>query len=136
MTPGRIGGADITVHSVDEYVHCDTAYFDLLRGSRNNPTLVAFVGTQSHQFHRAADLAALARSDGYMAVIGGPHPMTCQTTELQHGGVSFARLKQKPFGPPFCAMQLRVSCNRPMAQTSGGQANWIHRLSYHRRYPS
>src|SRR5579871_5322780 len=66
MTPSRIGGADITVHSIDEYVHCDTEYLTLLRGTRDHPTLVALVGTQSHQFHRAADLAARARGDGCM----------------------------------------------------------------------
>ena len=90
MTPAAIDGVEITTHCIDEYVHCDTAYLDLLRGTAQHPTLVAFVGTQSHQFHRAADLAAYARVNGCMAVIGGPHPMTCSTAEFQNRGISFA----------------------------------------------
>lgn len=49
-----------------------------------------FVGVQSHQFQRALDLAALAKSLGSMAIIGGAHPMTCDTTMLQGKGVSFS----------------------------------------------
>lgn len=49
------------------------------------------VGVQSHQFHRALDLAAYARHHGVKhCVIGGPHPMTCDTSQLQGLGVSFA----------------------------------------------
>lgn len=107
MTPSRIGGATINVHSVDEYVHCDTEYLKLLRGTPNDPTLVAFVGTQSHQFHRAADLAARARRDGCMAVIGGPHPMTCDTTELQNRGVSFALAEAETIWPTILHDALR-----------------------------
>ena len=90
MTPTSMDGVRITTHTIDEYVHCDTAYLELLRGSTTQPTLVALVGTQSHQFQRAADLAAYARANGCMAVIGGPHPMTCDTTEFQNRGISFA----------------------------------------------
>src|SRR5690349_2041590 len=90
MTPTAIDGVGITTCCIDEYVHCETAYLELLRGSTTQPTLVALVGTQSHQFHRAADLAAYARANGCMAVIGGPHPMTCDTTEFQNRGISFA----------------------------------------------
>ena len=90
MTPTAIDGVEITTCCIDEYVHCETKYLELLRGSVQDPTLVAIVGTQSHQFHRAADLAAYARANGCMAVIGGPHPMTCDTTEFQNRGISFA----------------------------------------------
>jgi len=45
---------------------------------------------QSHQFHRALDLAAYARRNGCLAVIGGPHVMTCDTSLLHGRGVSFA----------------------------------------------
>jgi hypothetical protein len=52
---------------------------------------VALVGAQSHQFHRALDLAAYARHHGVRhCVIGGPHAMTCDTSALQGRGVSFA----------------------------------------------
>jgi hypothetical protein len=81
MTPA----ADVL--SIDEYVHTDLDYLRHLEGPR---TLVALVGVQSHQFHRALDLAALAVDRGCMAVIGGPHPMTCDTSDCQGRGVSFA----------------------------------------------
>src|ERR1051326_417131 len=90
MTPSAMDGVGIAIHCIDEYIHCDTEYLKLLHGSPGDPTLVALVGTQSHQFHRAADLAAYARANGCMAVIGGPHPMTCDTPEFQNRGISFA----------------------------------------------
>jgi hypothetical protein len=90
MTPSRLGDVALDIHTVDEYVHTDLRYFSLLRGSRECRTLVALVGVQSHQFHRALDLAAYARQAGCMAVIGGPHAMTCDTSPLHGCGVSFA----------------------------------------------
>ncbi len=82
-------GAQIEIHGIDEYVENDLEYLNLLQADEI-PTLVALVGVQSHQFHRALDLSALAAEQGCHAIIGGPHPMTCQTTELQNRGVSFA----------------------------------------------
>lgn len=90
MTPESLNGTPIEVHTVDEYVHTDLRYFDLLRKEAGTKTLVAIVGVQSHQFHRALDLAAYAQRNGCMTVIGGPHPMTCDTSMLQGRGVSFA----------------------------------------------
>lgn len=47
-------------------------------------TLLALVGVQSHQFHRAPDLAAYARHHGVRhCVIGGPHPMSGGVDRLQ-----------------------------------------------------
>ena len=89
LTPAAIAGAEIRVHAVDEYVETDLAYLDLL-DSEPGRTLVALVGVQSHQLHRALDLASLAVDRGSMAVLGGPHPMTCDTSDLQDRGVSFA----------------------------------------------
>lgn len=82
-------GANIELFAVDEYVQDDLDYLQLLE-QRDSQTLVALVGVQSHQFHRALDLAALARKHGAHAVIGGPHTMTCDTTMIQNRGVSFA----------------------------------------------
>jgi hypothetical protein len=95
MTPSRVaagaGEVPCQVHAVDEYVHTDLRYLSLLRASADHRTLLALVGVQSHQLHRALDLAALARRHGVEScVIGGPHPMTCDTGELQGRGVSFA----------------------------------------------
>ena len=90
MTPAELGGTPVEVHTVDEYVHTDLGYLSLLERPRGGRTLLALVGVQSHQFHRALDLAAYARRNGCLAVIGGPHVMTCDTSMLHGRGVSFA----------------------------------------------
>ena len=90
MTPSSIEGVKIETRAIDEYVQTDLAYLDLLR-KPEQPTLLALVGVQSHQFRRSLDLAAFARAHGVRhCVIGGPHPMTCDTSMLQNRGVSFA----------------------------------------------
>jgi hypothetical protein len=91
MTPAEVNGTPTDVHPIDEYVHTDLGYLSLLRRPGGGRTLVALVGVQSHQFHRALDLAAYARRNGCMAVIGGPHVMTCDTSPLHGRGVSFAQ---------------------------------------------
>jgi Radical SAM superfamily len=90
MTPDRLSGTPTEVHTIDAYIHDDLAYLSLLRQPRGSRTLLALVGVQSHQFHRALDLAAYARRNGCLAVIGGPHVMTCDTSMLHGRGVSFA----------------------------------------------
>jgi Radical SAM superfamily len=90
MTPKEINGTQVEVHTIDEYVLTDLAYLKLLVKKPTEETLLALVGVQSHQFHRALDLAAYARQTGCLVVIGGPHPMTCDTSMLQGQGVSFA----------------------------------------------
>src|SRR5262245_10641256 len=90
MTPDSLDGVPIQTYAIDEYVQTDLAYLDLLR-SPDQPTLVALVGVQSHQFQRALDLAAFARANGVQhCVIGGPHPMTWDNRLLQNWGCSFA----------------------------------------------
>lgn len=91
LTPRDLNGGRIEVYSVDEYVRDDLGYLDLLRRDDDRQTLLALVGVQSHQFHRALDLAAFARSRGVEhCIIGGPHAMTCDTSEMHGSGVSFA----------------------------------------------
>ncbi len=91
MTPAEVNGTPTDVHPIDEYVHADLQYLSLLRRPAGGQTLLALVGVQSHQFHRALDLAAYARRNGCLAVIGGPHVMTCDTSMLHGRGVSFAQ---------------------------------------------
>lgn len=91
MSPSVVGDSPVEVHTVDEYVHTDLRYLSLLNRPQGGRTLLALVGVQSHQFHRALDLAAFARRRGCMAVIGGPHVMTCDTSMLHGRGVSFAQ---------------------------------------------
>ena len=91
MTPARVGDVPCEVHAIDEYVQTDLRYLSLLHTEPGTATLLALVGVQSHQLHRALDLAAYAREQGVTsAIIGGPHPMTCDTAMLQGRGVSFA----------------------------------------------
>jgi hypothetical protein len=90
MTPPRVGSSPVEIHAIDEYVHTDLRYLSLLKKNPSGRTLLALVGVQSHQFHRALDLAAYGRQNGCLTVIGGPHPMTCDTTEFHGRGVSFA----------------------------------------------
>jgi radical SAM superfamily enzyme YgiQ (UPF0313 family) len=91
LTPTELGGRRIIVETIDEYVETDLDYLDRLAGDSVHPTLLALVGVQSHQLHRALDLAALARRRGVEhVVIGGPHPLTCETEDLWYRGASFA----------------------------------------------
>jgi Radical SAM superfamily len=90
MTPASLDDVPIETIAIDEYVQTDLRYLDVLRNP-GQPTLLALVGVQSHQFNRSLDLAAFARAHGVRhCVIGGPHPMTCDTSSLQQHGVSFA----------------------------------------------
>ncbi len=93
LTPPLINSVKVNIHTIDEYVRDDLDYLKLLHADtdKNCTTLVAIVGVQSHQFHRALDLAAYAHSNGVQhCIIGGPHPMTCDTTQFQNRGISFA----------------------------------------------
>jgi hypothetical protein len=91
LTPPQIGQARVRVLTIDEYVHSDLHYLRSLHGDADATTLVALVGVQSHQFHRALDLAAYARRNGVRhCVIGGPHTMTCDTSPFHGRGVSFS----------------------------------------------
>ena len=90
MTPATLDGHIIEASIIDEYVQSDLGYLrQLERGDA--PTLLALAGVQSHQFQRSLDLAAYALDRGVEhCVIGGPHPMTCDTSMLHGQGVSFA----------------------------------------------
>lgn len=91
LTPGKVSECTVRVHLVDEYVWWNLQYLDLLRSDESCITLIALVGVQSHQFHRALDLVSFAKSRGVEhCVIGGPHVMTCDTSSLQERGVSFS----------------------------------------------
>lgn len=90
MTPPELNGCTIKTHVIDEYVQTDLTYLRQLRRD-DCPTLLALAGVQSHQFHRSLDLAAYALQHGVEhCVIGGPHPMTCDTSMFHGRGVSFA----------------------------------------------
>lgn len=99
ITPREVSGVPVRVSWVDEYVYRPREFMHLLRGSSDHTTLVALVGVQSHQFQRALDLAAFSVAHGCLAIIGGPHPMTCDTTVLQGRGISFALAEAEQVWP-------------------------------------
>jgi radical SAM superfamily enzyme YgiQ (UPF0313 family) len=121
LTPPEIDGAPIDVVIVDEYVHVDLGYLDLLKRDPNVRTLVALAGVQSHQFQRALDLGAFARSRGVEGVvIGGPHPMTCDTSELHGCGVSFSQSEAESVWPQI----LRDALRGELQPVYGRDARW------------
>jgi radical SAM superfamily enzyme YgiQ (UPF0313 family) len=124
MTPREVGGTRCEVHVVDEYVQTDLDYFSLLQPKPDARTLLALVGVQSHQLHRALDLAAYAVSRGAQAVIGGPHPMTCDTTMLQGRGVSFALSEAEIVWPSI----LEDAASGEVRPVYGREQRWKHEL--------
>ncbi len=124
MTPASMEGVAIEVYSVDEYVQTDLRYLDLLRNP-DTPTLLALVGVQSHQFQRGLDLAAFARANGVQhCVIGGPHPMTCDTTVLHGRGVSFALAEAELIWPSI----LRDAIRGELQPVYGQEQRWTEEL--------
>jgi radical SAM superfamily enzyme YgiQ (UPF0313 family) len=108
MTPDSVDGAPIVVRAFDEYVENDLEYLSLLQQDRDSSTLVALVGVQSHQLHRALDLAAYARERGVEnCIIGGPHAMTCDTTFFQNHGISFALGEAEALWPEILVDAMR-----------------------------
>jgi radical SAM superfamily enzyme YgiQ (UPF0313 family) len=91
LTPGRVDGRPVAVETVDEYVETDLDYLRLLHAEPEVDTVLGLVGVQSHQLHRALDLAAYARAHGIgHVVLGGPHAMTADTDAFGDRGVSVA----------------------------------------------
>ena len=124
MTPPVVGDTPLEVNTVDEYVHTDLQYLSLLKRRRGGRTLVALVGVQSHQFHRALDLAAYARRNGCMVVIGGPHAMTCDTSMLQGRGISFALAEAELVWPKI----LHDAAQGELEPVYGQQQRWQQEL--------
>ena len=91
LTPDALNGFKIEIEYIDEYVRTSLDYLERLKRRPGVTSLIAIVGVQSHQFHRAIDLAAFARVHGAEnVVIGGPHVLTCDTSLLHGRGVSFS----------------------------------------------
>ena len=124
MTPGRIGHAACEVRAVDEYVQTDLGYLSLFDPAPGVRALVALVGVQSHQLHRALDLAAFARGRGAAVIIGGPHPMTCDTSMLHGRGVSFALSEAELVWPRILADAVQGE----LLPVYGGEQRWQEAL--------
>lgn len=124
MTPAELDGRPVAVETVDEAVRTDLGYLARLRPE--TCSLLALVGVQSHQMHRALDLAALARTNGVRAcVIGGPHPMTCDTGEVQGRGVSFALAEAELIWPSI----LRDALEGELQPVYGDGRRWQSELT-------
>jgi len=124
LTPESLVGVTIETHVVDEYVRTDLEYLKLLQRG-DTPTLIALVGFQSHQFHRAVDLAAYALENGVRhCVIGGPHPMTCDTSMLHGRGVSFALAEAEMIWLQI----LRDAIRGELAPVYGADQRWQRQL--------
>ena len=127
MTPDEFDGIPLEVFAIDEYVQTDLGYLELLKGA-DCPVLLALVGTQSHQFQRALDLALFAKSRGVdHCIIGGPHPMTCDTTQCTGAGSALRWPRRSSSGPLFSTMRCMANCGRSMARASAGNGSLIHR---------
>ncbi|HYU30917.1 MAG TPA: radical SAM protein [Thermoanaerobaculia bacterium] len=125
LTPAEVDGTPCEAIAIDEYVHTDLDYLSLLAPSAGRRTLLALVGVQSHQFHRALDLAALAQSRGVEnVVVGGPHAMTCDTAALQGRGVSFALAEAEVIWQGI----LRHAIQGELLPTYGEDGRWGERL--------
>ncbi len=126
LTPAKIRNAQVSVHAIDEYVRQDLEYLKLLCSEPGITTLVALVGVQSHQFHRALDLAAFAFSHGVRnCVIGGPHVMTCDTVHLQGRGISFALAEAELVWHDI----LHDALSDELQPVYGAERRWAERLS-------
>lgn len=125
LTPLELEGTPIEVTAIDEYVHTDLRYLELLQQADDAVTLLALIGVQSHQFHRALDLAAFAKARGVEhCVIGGPHSMTCDTTLHQNRGVSFALAEAELVWPTI----LRDAIHGALQPVYGQDQRWQHEL--------
>ena len=125
LTPSMVEGVPCEVTTIDEYVHTDLSYLTLLRQDQRGPTLLALVGVQSHQLQRALDLGALARERGVEhVVLGGPHPMTCDTSMLQGRGISFALCEAELVWPTI----LRDALGATLQPVYGQQQRWQREL--------
>ncbi len=124
MVPADVDGVPVETYAIDEYVHTDLQYLKLLKQEPGKHTLVALVGVQSHQFQRALDLAAYARKQGCMTVIGGPHVMTCDTSMLHGRGVSFALSEAELIWPQI----LQDAMSGELQPTYGTEQRWEQNL--------
>jgi Radical SAM superfamily len=124
MTPQVLGGRPVSIETVDEYTQTDLRYLDLLRPEACS--LLVMVGVQSHQMHRALDLTALAQTRGVRnCVIGGPHVMTCDTSEVHGRCVSFALAEAELVWP----LILRDALEDDLRRVYDDQERWQNELT-------
>jgi len=126
LTPDMVEGVPVEVELIDEYTHNNLDYLQLLHEEEGVRTLLALVGVQSHQMHRAIDLAAYARKHGVkLCVLGGPHAMTCETDSIQNCGLSISQSEAEVAWPEI--LQDAVLKNE-LKPVYGTETRWIKKL--------
>lgn len=125
MTPDAMHGCTIRVITVDEHAHTDLEYLHMISHAEHR-TLVVPGGVQSREFHRALDLGAFALEHGALAVMGGPHPMTCDTTQFQGRGLSFALAEAELIWPTILSDAILEGELRPVY---GKDQRWKQELN-------
>lgn len=126
LTPEKIGETSISVEYIDEYIRPDLKYLKSLHSVPGEQTLVAIVGVQSHQFQRALDVAAYAKLNGAEhVIIGGPHPMTCDTSGLHDCGVSFSLSEAEVVWREV----IRDAINGELSPTYGATKRWADAIA-------
>lgn len=127
LTPEELLGCSIEVHLIDEVVQTNLDYLRLLEPVEGARTLLALVGVQSPQIHRALDLAALAMEKGILTVMGGPYCMTCDTTELQGKGLGVALAEAELLWKDILTDAIREGALQPLY---GRGMRWTPELPY------
>jgi len=127
LTPDRVDDFEVDCITIDEVVQCDDRYLDRLKANGSERKLVCLVGVQSHQMHRALDLAAFSVAHGSMAIIGGPHAMTCDTSLVQGCGVSFCFAEADLVWHDI----LLDACDGCLKPTYGSERRWQEHLEGH-----
>ena len=126
MTPEAVEGVPVEVEMVDEYTQTNVDYLRLLRREEGVRTLLALVGVQSHQMHRAIDLAAYARENGVdLCVLGGPHAMTCNTDSIQNCGLSISQSEAEVVWPAILQDAVLKNALEPVY---GTETRWVKKL--------
>lgn len=124
LTVQAAGEQAVDIRSIDECTATDARYLEWLR--RESCDLLALVGVQSHQMHRALDLCALARSNGvHCLVIGGPHAMTCDTSDVEGKGISFALAEAELIWPQI----LEDAAFGSLRDSYGAGQRWAEQLN-------
>lgn len=125
LVPASYRDTAIETITIDEYTSLES-YLGLFDVSHHGPTLLLLVGVQSHQLHRALDIGAYAASRGCMVVMGGPHPMTCDTAIMHGRGISFVQSEGETVMPEIIADAID---RQELAPIYGANKRWEENLN-------
>jgi hypothetical protein len=81
-----VGGTPVEVHAIDEYVHTDLRYMSLLNRPQGSARCWPWWACRATSSIARWTWRPTPGVNGCMAVIGGPHVMTCDTSMLHGAG--------------------------------------------------